>query len=356
MERNASQSGCSRMITLVMALLILPACLPVSNACAQTQLLSPTTGLPLTGQPTAPVMAVISYVEANTRLEGKKVSAPGVENCQPWGGSDADMVFETRLFQNGATRLVYLYHDALAEGRTVNAGPVRSVRDAHVKLASFWRAGLISRASHPYSAPGLDGWAGQLFDMAHPRRQEFFTYAEGRKGHDKMSVDVNAVHSLMDRSTSASGMWFFGTAEQLAALAAEGTPDSYFEEGIRIGWGEKGHTTVFRYEGSTGKYSWYANNVPMKNWRDVNFTEEAPMVFDNVVILHTAHSYPQSPLLPVVDIGEGRTGDAAVYTCGTVQHGCWIVRDGQLLLETTGGEALLLSPGKTYVALVPEEQ
>jgi hypothetical protein len=123
------------------------------------------------------------------------------------------------------------------------------VRDAHVKLAFFWRAGLICRAAHPYSAPGLDGWAGQMFDLAHQDRQDLFNYAEGRKGHDKMNADVNAVHRLTEGAASAPQMWSFGTEAELQALAAQDRQKGCFEKGIRIGWGEKGHTTSFRYDG-----------------------------------------------------------------------------------------------------------
>jgi hypothetical protein len=95
----------------------------------------------------------------------------------------------------------------------------------------------------------------------------------------------------------------------------------------------------------------------MKNWRDAAFTEEAPMVFDNVVILYVDHTFPDSDLLPVADnLVEGGTGDALVCTRGMAQYGFWRVKDGRLLLETDGAEPMLLSPGRTYVAVAPADR
>ena len=59
----------------------------LSAACAEN--ISPTTGLPLEGEPTAPMLAVISHTEGSTEINGKTVKAAGVGKRQPWGGQQS---------------------------------------------------------------------------------------------------------------------------------------------------------------------------------------------------------------------------------------------------------------------------
>ena len=53
---------------------------------ASAEIISPTTGRPLDGEPTAPMLAVISHAEGSTKVNGKTVKAAGVGKRQAWGG------------------------------------------------------------------------------------------------------------------------------------------------------------------------------------------------------------------------------------------------------------------------------
>ena len=53
---------------------------------ASAQTISPTTGLPIDGEPVAPMLVVISNTEANVAYNGHTAKAQGVGKRQAWGG------------------------------------------------------------------------------------------------------------------------------------------------------------------------------------------------------------------------------------------------------------------------------
>jgi|GEM_PF-3297592 len=389
MQKKPSLRKQHRLIALILALI----CLFGSIAAASAEFISPTTGLTIPGEPTSPMMVVISYTEGTTTVDGWEIRAPGVGKRQTWGGLQADIVFEMQLAQNGATRLIFLYHDALVRGEQIYAGPVRSVRDVHVKLATAWNAGLVCRASHPYSAPALDGYRGQLFDMSRYDHQDYLIRVEGRKIPDNTSANVTAIHGLMQGALPAPSMWQFGDLSEPAAtetpavnmqdMADETTdaqetddPWSMWEwpvpteteappedpldlrQGILVWWEKEDGTrrmTHFLYSPFTEKYFWYVHNAPMKSWTDHTFTQEETMTFDNLIILRAKYSYPDTPALALVAMEENDMGEAGIWTKGEYQQGFWKIKDGRLLLVNEADEPMVLSPGKSYVAILPQE-
>ena len=53
---------------------------------SSAQTISPTTGLPIDGEPVAPMLVVISNTEANVEYNGHTTKAQGVGKRQAWGG------------------------------------------------------------------------------------------------------------------------------------------------------------------------------------------------------------------------------------------------------------------------------
>ena len=64
---------------------IAAAILMCGTACAQT--ISPTTGLPISGEPTASMLVVITNSAADVQYNGHTTTAMGVGKRQAWGGN-----------------------------------------------------------------------------------------------------------------------------------------------------------------------------------------------------------------------------------------------------------------------------
>lgn len=333
-----------RMITTILLFTILTA----NVATAET--ISPTTGLPIPGDAMAPVMTVISYANGKGKVNGKTIEAPGIGKQQNWGGMQADIVFESMLYEIGWSRLVFLFHDALVRGEDINVGPVRSLRQVPVILADTWNAGLACRASYPYAQLTRDRCNGYLFEHGNPGYDHVMMQVKGRKMPENINADVNGISDMMIDAPQAPAMWTF--ADQSDIDNAQQIMNLSFVTPADLKWGEKGHTTSFHYDPETNQYSWFANGAPMKSWLDLSFAEEKAYLFDNVIVLYAEHSF-MTPMLPEAAMDEGSSGAAFVYNNGTVQNGKWCMQNGLLLLQDEDGIDLLLTPGKSYVAIQP---
>ncbi len=323
------------------AMLLLLCC--TFSACAGAETISPTTGLPIPGEPVSPVMVVISQQFDKVKLDGKTVEAPGVGKRQAWGGLDADMVFESQLFQKSDTRLLFLYHDALVKGKQIQAGPVRSLRDVHVKLAAAWHASVVCKASSPYQTPPLDGYRGRVISLYETEIRPYWKVSENHWRQDNASADVTGIFQTQENAPAVPAFWTFDAA------AAKSEP---YEGEISIQWAGDKLKTSFVYEEGTGLYGWYANGVPMKSWQDLSCTVEEDMKFSNVVFLYAGHTYP-TPLLPEINLNG--SGPVKVWTRGGCIEGSWREENSSLLLEAKDGQAIPLTPGRTYVAILPAE-
>lgn len=331
--------------TLAILLLL---CLFITYATAEN--ISPTTGLPIPGEATTPVVTVISYGLGKGKVGRKTIEAPGLGKQQNWGGVQADIVFESLLFEKGNSRLVFLYHDALVRREAIYAGPIRSLRALHVTIADVWNAGLVCRAASPYAASALEKCNGNLFEHWNRALDSVLMQVNKKKMPDNISADVTAIYAMMENAPPTHAMWLFADWTNTAKIQNVNEDEIVVPESLT--WGGIGHTTSFTYDPATNQYNWFANGAPMKSWRDYTCTEEAAFLFENVVILYAEHSFP-TPLLPEIAMKEGWSGAAIVYNNGAVQNGRWLMQDGQLLLLNEKGENMMLTPGKTYVAIQP---
>lgn len=127
---------------------------------AHAESVSPTTGLPLSGAPVTPVLLPIGNNVNTVKTGGRQQKAAGVGKGQPWGAQLADIVYESLLYKgpsSSSTRMTFLFHDALANGVRVDAGPVRSARETQVLLSREWRAMLVYSSRTGGSAPAAPG-------------------------------------------------------------------------------------------------------------------------------------------------------------------------------------------------------
>lgn len=324
---------------------LLAAVLLAGSACAQS--VSPTTGLTLDGEPTVPVIAVISHTFGETKADGKTVQAAGVGKRQAWGAQQADIIYESILYQEGSSRFAYLYHDALVRGEAVSAGPLRSVRDVHIDLSRMWNAGLIFSAGTDSSTPALPEVWARSFSRSKENSKPYIETVKGRKAPDCFSADVSGMHAqLADQTWTASGFAFTDDA-----------PDEALKNGtaLHLQWGKESKqtwTTHLTYDAERNQYLCYSGKAPLKNWHDSTCTQESQLAFDNVIVQYAAHSYPVSQMLPELDLTSG--GKAVILRGGKRMEAYWICQNGQTQWVDETGAVLPLSRGKTYIAFWDE--
>ncbi len=326
------------------SLLMLLVMLLLSAACAEN--LSPTTGLPMDGEPTTPMLAVISHAEGSTEVNGKTVKAAGVGKRQPWGGQLADIVYESLLYEDGCSRFAYLYHDALVRGETISAGPIRSVRSVHVELAKTWNAGLIFSAGTDRSVPALPQVWDRSFTLSIDRARPYFENVK-RKAPDCRSADVTGMHALLDNKPFTG---FSFTDDAPDAALPSGTE-------MHIQWGDDRNlklvwSTHLIYDAESGQYLCFSGKAPLKTFHDATFTEESQFSFDNVILQYASHTFP-SRMVADVDLTSG--GKAVILRGGKRVDAQWVSENGQTKFVDENGSEVPLSRGKTYIALWDEE-
>lgn len=324
-------------------------CLVLINA-ASAQIISPTTGLPIAGEPVAPMLVVITNTESNVEYNGHTTKAQGVGKRQAWGGQQADIIYEAPLYRDDYTRLTYLFHDALVNGDEVQAGPIRSVRGIHVQLTQAWSGGLIygnGLSGNMRGVPMLEEIQDVAFSDGEALTKELITPVLKVKVPDHRSADVNAVHALLpDRQFKADALVF--TDE----LQGEDLPEA---TDFRLKWGtEKRFFSRFVYDDEKQTYQWYSNKVPRKNWTDSTRTEEAELTFANVIVQHVPFRYPVNRMVPETDLSAG--GRAEIALGGRLVEAQWINRDGSIHYVDENGNDIPLLRGKTYVAIWPDDE
>jgi len=320
----------------------------ITFGAAFAQNISPTTGLPIDGEPTAPMLVVISNTEADVKYNGHTTTAMGVGKRQAWGGQKADIIYEAPLYRDNSTRLTYLFHDVLVNGETVEAGPIRSVRSNHVQLTQAWNGGLIyanGLSGNMRGVPQLEEIQDVAFTDGEALTKSYITPVINVRAPDHRSADVAAIHELLpDQQFRADGLIF--TDE----MPEEDLPKAV---DIKLNWGEKKKFfSRFVFAEETKSYQWYSNKVPKKNWTDSTRTEETEMFFDNVIVQHVPVAYPLSRLQPETDLSAG--GRVQIFMGGRIVEAQWVNRNGSIHYVDEDGNDIPLQRGKTYIAVWPE--
>lgn len=306
-------------------------CLLLEGAFAES--VSPVTGRILQGEPTSPVVVSINHWAG----------------VQQWGLQEADILYESLLSDanGGQTRFAALYHDALAEGRQVYAGPVRSVRAGHVSICQEWGAGLVftgTVAGNENAAPGLRGLGNCLLPLTSSKLWKFGVRAahqEGRKSKapNHMSADVTGLHRLLD-SSAPLPHWLFGPGT--------GEP----AQTITLDWGDQKLSCSFVWQDSLYQRFW--NGEPHMTFHSHQGLEQSPLAFSNVIIQRVEYEW-ENRWTPIARLTG--SGSAVIFTQGYAIEAVWEREDAHspTRFRTPSGDPIPLTPGKTYIAHFPSE-
>jgi len=306
----------------------------LGSAAAET--ISPTTGMILKGARTTPVAVSINHWAG----------------VQQWGLQEADVLYETLLSNanGGQTRLIALYHDALAEGRQVYAGPVRSVRLAHVSVSQEWDAALAftgTVAGKENAAPGLRGMGERLLPLISAKMRAFAirtAQQEGRrvKAPNHMTADVTGLHSLVKQDSAPLQGWTFGTQP----------PGGEKAEVVALDWGDR--KLSCRFEWQDGVYKRFWGKEPHMTFHSHEGWEQSQLAFANVIIQRVEYEWPDgNGWLPIAQLTG--SGNAVVFTQGRVIEATWerLNPHAPTVFRDPSGAAVQLAPGKTCIAHFP---
>ncbi len=347
---------------------------------------SPTTGMPYdTSARYMPMLVQISNSEASETFEGsltftaaeklargmeltkndeksKKVSSAGIGSRAPWGGQYADIVYEGILYRDGATRITFLFNDALADGGELTAGPVRSARIGHVLLREEWGGGIAycggpraeeNNIAAMFAELGASD-KGVAFNIeTNVKRGEFNERVKGVKAPDNLSVDVVGLQSLIPEATVATPHPFLFTD---VSPYTDGYDMAY---SINLDWGHKKWISHFVYDEANNLYLRYSGEAPYMTFAAANDREEdnmEQMSFSNVIIQRVEYEYTNNNrIMPVMQsVGKG---NADIFIGGRYIPGYWVresIESPTVYFDDQGNE-IQLTRGKTFIGHFPPE-
>jgi hypothetical protein len=313
-------------------------------ATTTTSTTRPTTTTSTTAPPVAPLTGVPEADAAKRSRPALIVKVDNVPKAFPLqeGVDNADIVFVEEV-ENGATRMAVVF-----QSKDDTVGPVRSARTSDLEIA-----GNMNMPYFSYS--GANGGVlrlvrnGPMIDMGIDQSAATGVYTRNQRGSGlhRFFIPTNEMYE--------AGREGAGTPPQLFTYRAEGEAATGEPAGgIQIGYAG-GSATSVKYEWNASSGGWdRAQNGAAHVMADT----KARISPKNVVVQFTP--YTASDFVDVTGsrspeaelVGEG---EAWVFTDGKLVRGRWSrpTRDAVTGFTDAGGKPIALTPGQTFVELVP---
>lgn len=304
---------------------------------------SPTTGEPWEGT-YMPMLVQISNFSG------------GVFQMAPWGALDADIYYEALVEKSGATRLSYLYSNAMPEA----CGPVRSARVVHAWLQAEWDAGFMyyggqtagkANIKDVFRKTGVNQ-KGLLFcgtdGAGKPWKQEDrYVRVKGRAtAPNNVSGNVRSMQTIMPEGFSAPHRPY---------LFADELPENGVAANvISIDWGKSAYNDTFVYDDLDEVYYRYVQDTLYVN-RELEATEETPITVSNLIIQRVDTKWYSGISGEAEVIGEG---NADIFIGGRYIAGYWArtAFDQRTVFFDENGKELELQRGKTFIVIADYDQ
>lgn len=279
---------------------------------------APLTGLPGFNDPNRPALVV--------KIDNHPKAEPHI------GINHADVVFE-ELVEGGLTRFAAVFHSQEADP----VGPVRSVRSTDVGLLTQLNSPLFSSSGgNPGVRAELAG--SSLVDIGHDKLPGEYRRMGGR----------SAPHNLV---SSTSGL-------RAASAGRGGAPPalfSYRAPGAAPATAVPASGVTVRFPSITASYSWTGSGWARTHRGKPHVDDKGRRVTPTNVIVQFAEydrSRADANSPEAITVG---TGDAWVFTEGTLVRGRWSRRDGNsvTVFSDADGNPIQLLPGTTWVELAP---
>lgn len=289
------------------------------------------------------------------------------QNARPQRGlSSADLLIESKV-EGGITRFCAVYRDA---DSIPEVGPMRSGRDQFLQLLMPWQAlyyhdgesAPCTKFISVYNYSGLNIGGKSYFNTPiHPhvahriKRSENVAYE-----HTEFTSAKEIKQAANDAGISLSypyeGTFFrFADYRTKAVNTLEGTPAA---KSISITHSAS-YKTSFAYNSWNKNYkmSMYSNRTK-KFESTVDELTGKQLAFDNVVVCFANIAAYAGDSHDVQEAQYVQGGEAYLFTRGGVQTGRWEKNHPTqpLKLYTDSGEEMTLNRGKTYFALVDDDE
>lgn len=274
----------------------------------------------------------------------------GVKDNPPWGARHADIVYESPLHRNGATRISLLFSDYIPD----TAGPVRSARVGHVWLWYEWRGGFLfyggqeAQGSNIYSEMSKLGYnyrkGPPLFSgivSASQPWKKYYTRVKGLRAPHNVDANVAAMQALIPADHQPNLRPFLFTDE----LPTAGEPAGR----ITINWTHPSYVSTLEYDDVVNLYY---RSVCGEPYVDKETGEE--IAFANVIIQRTDLRFNGGSDKPITDNVD--RGNCEIFMGGRYIPGYWVrssMKDRTVYFDHEGNELKLLR-GVTYIAM-PDE-
>ena len=298
---------------------------------------SPLTGLPESGEKYTPIMLPLD-------------NSP--ETYPLWGISDASILFQVPLTENGATRLLALFGDAYPE----QAGGVRSGRMSMLPLVRAFHA-VFAYAGYPpvgTESVSVDYWLTEWsfrkptrhYNLLGGRYRERVSYVE--QPHN-LSAHVRELHKhISGRKIKFDVRPFLFTDEPLDRGDVAPVISVEYQVHDNLSKTNAASASTFTWTPGTG----YIRTSEAGEMAD-RFTGET-VVFANVIIMKIPVNWERG--YPYYEDQMRGSGPACVFQSGRCIQGSW-VHNGhseRLIFLDENGEELKLQRGRTFVVLGDE--
>ncbi|HET9612239.1 MAG TPA: DUF3048 domain-containing protein [Acidimicrobiales bacterium] len=288
--------------------------------------------------PRAPLTGLTGEFQGRLDRPALVVKIDNVELARPQSGlNQADIVVEEPV-EGNLTRLAAVFHSTDA----ASVGPVRSVRTTDVEmLPLFGRPLFAASGGNAGVIPQLH--AADVVDVGNNVSGQGFHRSGGRPAPHNLFTSTLALYGKAPESPPPPEPLFSYLARD------EKLPDGAIPVGgvaLRFGGGE---VSRYTWDGPSGTWLRSQRGSPHVDAGGVRIAPE------NVVVLEITydHSGQAGRSVPHGEtVGQGR---ALVLTRGQSVEGTWKrPRPGDpLTLTGPGGAEMELTPGQTFVALVP---
>ena len=316
--------------------------------------ISPTTGLPLADYDLpagfAGLAATGRYLPMLVQIDNGN---GGIGNMAPWGASYADIIYESPLHSNGATRMSYLFSDLIP----TSVGPVRSARVGHAWLREEWDAGFLfyggqqrkgSNINEEFKKYGANK-KGVLFSgivgSGRPWKKYYTRRSGGAPSPHNVDANVAAISELVPETHVAPNHAFKFTDE-----LPTGDPAAE----VIINWSHLGYGSNLIYDADSNVYFRYMRTkdeeIPYED-RD----SQEQLSFANVIVQFANVTYNGSSAAPVTHhVGEG---NADYFMGGVHIRGYWKREDmsSRTVYYKADGTELEMQRGKTLIIVFPDK-
>lgn len=284
----------------------------------------------------------------------------GIGDRAPWGVAYADILYETPLTRNEATRITAVFSDLIPD----SVGYVRSARVAHAWLREEWDGGFLYYGQQEVSGSdvkaefrkyGADD-KGVLFPgtAGGTAFKKYYTERKRLKSPYNMDANVAAMSRLVPEEHVPTNHAFRFTDE---------TPQGDEAKYVYVNWGDGAvnynSRLVYRED-----WNGYIRNVgtDRTQWYADRDDTAGALAFANVIVQFTKVTYNHnSKLEPIAYVigknGAAVSGNADFFMGGVHVSGYW-QRDGinaRTVYYGPDGEEISLLRGRTLIIIFPDD-